>query len=94
VSGKCASTDTDLAVQWPEHVKPVTTHDTPNDIFNLAKMALFHYVQLKKTLALKGQKCQGGKGYKGRGMVLCSNADGRKKLQPLRTGKFKKPYCL
>ena len=32
VSGKCAAADTDLAAQWWYHVKPITTHYTPNDI--------------------------------------------------------------
>jgi hypothetical protein len=40
---------------------------TPDiNLANMDKTSLFYNVQLKRTLALKGKKCQGGKGYKDR----------------------------
>jgi hypothetical protein len=58
-------------------------------------MALFCNVQLIRTLALKGEKCQRGRGYEDRMTVLvCCNADGSEKLCPLIVSKFEKPHCL
>jgi hypothetical protein len=71
------------------------TQYAPKDIFNLEETALFYNAQPRRTLALKGQNCQGGKGYKDRVTVLlCCNAGGSKKLCPLIVGKFEKPHCL
>jgi hypothetical protein len=75
-------------------VEPIVTQQAPKDIFNLDKVGLFYNAQPKKTLALKGEKCQGGKGYKdGVTFLLCCNADGSEKLRPFIVGKFEKPRC-
>jgi hypothetical protein len=94
VSGEGASADLDSAENWQENVKPIVTRYAPKDFFNLDEMALFCNAQPKRTLALKGEKCQGGKGYEDCVMVLLfCNADGNKKLLPLIVRKFEKPRC-
>lgn len=48
-----------------------------------------------RTLALRGDKCHGGKKAMERlTVVLCCNADGSEKLKPLVIGKFAKPRCM
>ena len=95
MSGEGASADLDLAEQWRENVKPTITQYALKDIFNPDEMALFYNAQPKRALALKGEKCQGGKGYKDRVTVLlCCSIDGSEKLHPLIVRKFEKPRCL
>jgi hypothetical protein len=94
VSGGGASANLDSADKWRENVKPIVTQYAPNDIFNRDEMALFYNAQPERTLALKGQKCQGGKGYKDCvTFLLCCNAGGSEKFRPLIVGKFEKPCC-
>jgi hypothetical protein len=60
---------------------PVITQYAPKDIFNMDKIALFFSAQPKGILALKGEKCQGGKWYKHRMMILlCFNSDNSEKV--------------
>jgi hypothetical protein len=52
--------------------------------FSIWMKQQFYNAQPKRTLALKGVKWQGAKGYKDRVMVLLSyNADGTRKRRPL-----------
>lgn len=52
-------------------------------------------VQLKWTVALKGEKYQGGKGYKDIVTVLLyCNTDDREGLPPLIVGNFEESCCL
>jgi hypothetical protein len=57
--------------KFQEHVKPIATHCTQEDILVMDEMAslIMHY---EEYLALTGEKCQGVKEYKDRVMVfLC-----------------------
>lgn len=54
-------------------------------------MILFHNVQPKQTLALKGHVCQGGKAYNMRIAVLLCCSD---RLGPLIIGRIENPHCL
>jgi hypothetical protein len=58
MSRKVALTVVDSAYQWQEHVKPILTQYSSKDILNLDESALYCNGHLKRTLALKGEKCQ------------------------------------
>jgi hypothetical protein len=46
--------------------------------------AMFYNAQPKRTLDIKGERCDGRKAYKdGVTVLLCFNADGSEKLRPL-----------
>jgi hypothetical protein len=95
MSGVHATADVDLTEKWCENVMPIITQCAPKGIFMMAKTMLFYSVQLKWTVALKGEKCQGGKGYKGIVTVLlCCNTDGSEGLLTFIVGNFEKPCCL
>jgi hypothetical protein len=90
-----ATADVDLTEKWCKNVMPIITQYAPKDIFIVDKTALFYSAQLKWTVALKGEKCQGGKGYKDIVMVLlCCNIDGSEGLLPFTVGNFEKLCCL
>jgi hypothetical protein len=62
-------------------VKTIVIQHAPQHIFNLDETPLFYNSQEKRTLALKGEKCQNWKWHKDRIMVLlCCSADGTKKF--------------
>jgi hypothetical protein len=95
MSGDGAAADVGMAEKWWESVTPVITQCAPKDIFNMDEMALFYGVQLKRTPALKAEKCQGEKGYKDRVTVmLCCNTDGSERILPLIVGKSGNPLSL
>jgi hypothetical protein len=63
-------------------------------IFLTQKKQLFYILPHKRTLALKGEKCQGVKGCKDReALLMCCMADGNHKLHPLAAGKFEEIHC-
>jgi hypothetical protein len=59
-----------LAEKWYENVTAIITQSAQEDIFNLDKVALFYNSQPKRELALKEEKCQGGKGHNDRVTVV------------------------
>jgi hypothetical protein len=93
VSGESASVDEGTADYW----KSVTLVRylqgyKPNDIFNADATGIFFNLLPSKTLASRGDRCQGGKKSKDRiTALLCGNSDGSEKLTPLIIGKFAKP---
>ncbi|XP_037568125.1 tigger transposable element-derived protein 6-like [Dermacentor silvarum] len=65
------------------------------DLFNADETALFYQMLPQKTLALKGDRCQGGKQSKVRVTVLlCANMDGSEKVPALVIGKSASPRCF
>jgi hypothetical protein len=87
--------DIALAKKRCENVIPVITQYAPKDIFKMDETSLFYDVQLTWTVALKGEKCKGGKGYKDIAMVLlCCNTDDSEGHLPFVVGNFEKPCCL
>jgi hypothetical protein len=86
---------TEASDKWRENVTPIIKQYGPKNIFNMDETALFYNAQPKIMLAIKGERCFGGKAYKDRvTMLLCYNADGSEKLWPLIVGKFEKPRCM
>lgn len=74
MTGEGASAHLDLAEKWQENVKPVITKDAPKGILNWTKW-LFYNAQRKRTLEVRVEKCQGGKGYEDCKSLLCWCAD-------------------
>ena len=67
----------------------------PDNVFNADETALFYKMTPNHTLALKGEKCIGGKKSKERiTAMLCCNATGTEKLPPLIIGKYGRPRCF
>jgi hypothetical protein len=65
------------------------------DIYNTDETGLFYNVLPERTLALKGESCNGGKNSKDRlTVLLCVNSDGSDKQVPIVIGKSLKPQCL
>lgn len=66
-----------------------------NNVFNADEMALFFKLLPECTLALKGDKCKGGKRSKERiTVLLCCNMTGTEKLKPLVIGKSRRPHAF
>jgi len=84
-----------LSREWRKHVKTIVIQHAPQHIFNLDETPHFYNSQMKRTLALKGKKCQVRKWHKDRIMVLlCFSAHGTKKICPSIVSKFEKPHGL
>ncbi|XP_064462141.1 tigger transposable element-derived protein 6-like [Ornithodoros turicata] len=92
-SGESASADVASAASWNEECLPhVLSSFDPADIYNADESGLFFQMLPKRTLALKGEACHGGKQSKLRITVLmCTNMDGSDKRAPLVIGYSKKP---
>jgi hypothetical protein len=83
ISGESSAVDVEASDKWRENVAPIIEQD----IFNMDKMAMFYNVQPKRTLDIKGERCDGRKAYKDKVTVLLYfNADGSEKLWPLVCG--------
>jgi hypothetical protein len=84
-----ASADVESAEKWQKHVKTIVIQHAAQHILNLDETPLFYNSQMKRTLALKREKCQGGKWHEDRTMVLlCCSADDTKKICPSIISKF------
>jgi hypothetical protein len=70
ISREDATADVSFSEKWNENVRPVIVHCSPKDIFNMDKTPLFCSAELKRTLAVKEEMFQGGKGYKNKGTIL------------------------
>lgn len=96
ICGEEASVDQALVAsfftgKWAEIKKDYA----PRDIFNADETGLFFKALPERTLALKNEKCSGGKFSKERITVLvCCNMDGTEKLPLLVIGKSAKPRCF
>lgn len=96
VSGESLSVDREAAVAWIEkNIGQLLEKYSPRDLFNADETALFYQMLPQKTLALKGDRCQGGKQSKVRATVLlCANMDGSEKVPALVIGKSASPRCF
>lgn len=96
VSGESLSVDREAAVAWIEkNIGQLLEKYSPRDLFNADETALFYQMLPQKTLALKGDRCQGGKQSKVRVTVLlCANMDGSEKVPALVIGKSASPRCF
>lgn len=96
ICGEEAAVDPDIvesffAEKWPALKKEFS----PRNIFNADETGLFFKALPSRTLAMKGEKCSGGKCSKERitVMVAC-NMDGSEKIPLLVIGKSAKPRCF
>nr|XP_037276006.1 tigger transposable element-derived protein 6-like [Rhipicephalus microplus] len=96
VSGESLSVDREAAVAWiKKNIGQLLEKYSPRDLFNADETALFYQMLPQKTLALKGDRCQGGKQSKVRVTVLlCANMDGSEKVPALVIGKSASPRCF
>lgn len=92
-SGESHAADAEQASVWRKDRLPeiMATYE-PSDIYNADETGLFFQMVPKKTLALKGDRCHGGKQSKLRlTILLCTNMDGSDKRVPLVIGKSARP---
>lgn len=96
VSGESSSADASESAAWIAREMPeLLERYAPADIYNGDETGLFYQMLPSRTLAVKGDRCHGGKQSKLRiSVLLCVNMDGSDKRTPLVIGKSKKPRCL
>ncbi len=95
VSGEAKSVTTEMVAPWKETSLPTLLSNYKlEDIYNADEFGLFYQCMPNKTLALKSEKCTGGKHSKVRltGMAA-ANAIGDK-LPMFVIGRAKKPRCF
>jgi hypothetical protein len=84
ISGESSAVNVYASDKWRENVAPIIEQYAPQDIFIMDETAMFYNAQPKRTLDIKGERCDGGKSYKDRiTVLLCCNADASEKLRPL-----------
>ncbi|XP_053571634.1 tigger transposable element-derived protein 6-like [Bombina bombina] len=94
ICGEAKDVDQETVSQWEEKLKMLKEPYTTKDIYNGDETGLFFRLLPSKTLAVKREKCTGGKLSKERLTVfLCGNMDGRLE-KPLVIGKATKPRCF
>lgn len=96
ISGESASADQDGASSWVNNELPkILDRYEAADLYNADETALFFQMLPSRTLALKGDRCHGGKQSKLRVTVLlCTNSDGSDKRVPLVIGRSSGPGAL
>lgn len=96
VSGESAEANAVGAADWLRDRVPgiVAQYDSAS-IYNADETALFYRLLPKRTLALKNERCHGGKQSKQRlTVLLCANMDGSDKRKPLVIGTSGRPRCF
>ncbi|XP_053545444.1 tigger transposable element-derived protein 4-like [Bombina bombina] len=94
ICGEAKDVDQETVSQWEEKLKMLKEPYATKDIYNGDETGLFFRLLPSKTLAVKREKCTGGKLSKERLTVfLCGNMDGRLE-KPLVIGKAAKPRCF
>lgn len=96
VQGEAASADNEAASRWKVEILPhFLNRYAARDVYNADESALFFDCLPNKTLAFRGNRCEGGKKSKLRVTLLfCTNMDGSDKRQLLLIGKSAKPRCF
>lgn len=95
VTGEGSSVDKGAADTWRENVKHILQDYAAKDIFNMDESGIFFNILPDRTLAVKGERCHGGKRSKERLTVaLCCNSDGTEKHPPWIIGKYANPRCF
>ncbi|XP_053568121.1 tigger transposable element-derived protein 6-like [Bombina bombina] len=94
ICGEAKDVDQATVSQWEEKLKMLKEPYATKDIYNGDETGLFFRLLPSKTLAVKREKCTGGKLSKEILTVfLCGNMDGRFE-KPLVIGKAAKPRCF
>lgn len=95
VCGEAQIVDSEEVAAWLNKNRQIINRYEPKDIYNMDESGLFYNLLPEKTLALKGEKCRGGKRSKERLTIAFGvNMDGSDKLKPLVIGRFKNPRCF
>lgn len=96
ICGEAGDTPMESVMEWRagEVTKLISSY-SPDDVFNADEAGIFFQLEPNKTLALKGDKCVGGKKSKQRITALfCCNKSGTEKRKVLIVGKSAKPRCM
>lgn len=94
ICGEAADVNMEEVEQWKKKLCSIIQEYSPENIFNADETGLFFRALPKKTLALKNEKCTGGKSSKERLTVLfCASMAGEKE-NPLIIGKSRNPRCF
>lgn len=93
--GESAKVDLSDIDAWLEANQSTLKSFNPNDVYNLDETGLFFRMQPKRTLAIRGEQCHGGKVSKDRvTIMLCTNMNGTDKHPLLAIGRANKPRCF
>ncbi|XP_072142740.1 tigger transposable element-derived protein 6-like [Dermacentor andersoni] len=95
-SGESAEANSIGAADWLcDRVPGILSRYNVSDIYNADETAFFYRLLPRKTLALRNEKCHGGKHSKQRlTVLLCVNMDGSDKRVPFVIGTSEKPHCF
>lgn len=94
ICGEAKDVDIQSVENWKRNLAEITKGYEPCNIANCDETGLFFRALPSKTMALKKEKCVGGKQSKERLTVLvCGYADGKLE-KPLVIGKSTKPRCF
>lgn len=96
VSGESAAANAVGAADWlRSRVPEIFARYEAADVYNADETALFFRLLPNRTLALKHERCHGGKQCKQRlTVLLCVNMDGSDKRIPLVIGRSGRPRCF
>jgi hypothetical protein len=61
ISGESSAVDVEASDKWRENVAPIIEQCAPQDAFNMDETAMFYNAQPKRTLDIKGERCDGRK---------------------------------
>ncbi|KAM3936770.1 tigger transposable element-derived protein 4-like [Leptodactylus fuscus] len=95
-AGESGAVDVATVETWTtEQLPKILEKYDLKDVFNTDETGVFFNLMPNRTIAVKGEKCHGGKMSKERITVLVTtNADGSEKIPILVIGKYKKPRCF
>lgn len=87
IRGESLSVDVTVPNAWIQRIPNITDNYDPYNIFNCDETGLFYKVMSDKSLAINKEYSKGGKKSKDRiSVLLCVNATGEEKLNPLVIG--------
>lgn len=94
ISGEANDVNADAVIDWKARLPDLCKDYTIDNIFNADETGIMFKQLPDKTLALKSERCIGGKQAKERlTVLLCASASGEK-LTPLVIGKAKYPRAF
>ncbi|KAM3915651.1 tigger transposable element-derived protein 4-like [Leptodactylus fuscus] len=95
-AGESGAVDVATVETWTtEQLPQILEKYDLKDVFNTDETGVFFNLMPNRTIAVKWEKCHGGKMSKERITVLVTtNADGSEKIPILVIGKYKKPRCF
>ena len=95
VSGEAAAVDHTVTNALKQHDLPSLLNEYGEDIFNADETGIFYKCLPDKSLALKGERCTGGKKAKERMTALvAANMSSKEKLPLVVIGKSLRPRCM